>query len=917
MQGSAPRRRNISFHMSADRVELPTGTVTFLFTDIEGSTQLWGRAPQAMNAALAMHDALFREVVPARRGVIFKTVGDAVCAVFERADDAIYAAVDAQRRLPQLSWPSETGALRVRMGIHTGQAIERDNDYFGPALNRVARLMSIAHGGQAITSKATAAVIEGILDPGVQLLSLGVHRLSDLTEPETAFQLIAEGLSRDFPALRSVDHHPNNLPSQISSFIGRSRELAAVPELLRQHRLVTLVGPGGIGKTRLAVQVAASMVADHAGGTWFVEFANLHDGNLVASTIGRALGVDENQDRPLEDLLVGHLREQPALLVLDNSEHLLSDIAKISKRLLAGSGSLRILATSREPLFVTGEHVFRLAPLSSVAGDAVDEATQLFLERARGSAPNVAARDDALPTIARICRRLEGIPLAIELAAARAGALTLSDIEARLSNRLSLLVSRDVTQDDRHRALRATIEWSYNLLTPPERRFARGLSVFEGSFSLEAAERIIRERAAADLIESLSYKSLIVPSEDPHSARYAISDTIREYLRETATEAGEASVLQERHFSYFSATILDGAGNADAASRAVWIRFLEDDLANIRTAFEWGIAFRRELFAQCAVSLTPFWQFTGRLIEGERTVQRALALDGLANRMRGALLRRASTFATMRSNHERAYELSVQARDVYAQIGDSAGIAETTFNIAVIEHRLGNANEATVHYLEARRAFAEANHVTGEVRTTMNLVLLALESRDVEAAREHLNHAEVRAVALSDGDVDSDLDNLRAMVLCRDAHFAEAIALYEQILERKRQIGNRYAIADLLAEVVEARLGLADVSGAIEDLREIFRIASDIEVPGSLVTAFEASAEVLLGLQRFDDAVRAHSTARRLRLNYRYFSGKIGDEARREAILRAHVQSDRSMRAVLDDAAPLDQSTALRGATFF
>jgi predicted ATPase/class 3 adenylate cyclase len=711
---------------------LPTGTVTFLFTDIEGSTALWSREPHGMSDALAAHDALFRAVVAEHDGAIFKTVGDAICAAFARAGDAIAAAIDAQRRLAAQPWPETTGALRVRMGIHTGQAIERDDDYFGPALNRVARVMGIAHGRQVLVTQATAAVLEGVLDAGIRLRELGVHYLKGLIEPEKVYQIEAPGLHADFPPLASNADHPNNLPAQISSFVGRTRELALLPELLERVRLLTIAGPGGIGKTRLALALASSQLGGYPGGAWFVELATLRDGELIVPTLARSLAVAERPDEPLEASVIRRLQQLPTLLVLDNSEHLLTDVAKLALRLLAACASLRIVTTSREPLFVTGEHVFRLTALP-LAGEGRSEAVQLFLERAH-RVGDAAADDASIAAIERICRRLEGIPLAIELAAARTGGLALAAIEARLTDRLSLLVSRDVTRSDRQRTLRATIDWSYRLLTPAERRCARAVSAFAGGFSIAAAAFVGALDDTVDVLESLHDKSLIAAAGDS-PGRYVISDTIAEYLRATLVDEGEADAAGERHFDFFFDAVTNGVQDGAADSAAAVRTVVEEDAANVRRALHWGLAHRLHDTATLVLALARHWQKAGLLIEGERWFRRVLERPEIADALRAPLLRRASTFATMRSHHEEARRSIVASRLAYERLGDRSGIAETTYNTAVIEHRLGNAGVAEELYRAALAGFEATNHVTGATRSSMNLALLARERRDYAARR--------------------------------------------------------------------------------------------------------------------------------------------------------------------------------------
>jgi predicted ATPase/class 3 adenylate cyclase len=891
-------------------LRLPTGTVTFLFTDIEGSTALWGRAPAAMNDALAIHDALFQSVVSAHGGVIFKTVGDAVCAAFERADSAIAAAIEAQRRLPVEQWPEATGQLRVRMGIHTGQAIERDSDYFGPALNRVARVMGIAHGGQVLVTNATASIVDGVLAADIRLHRLGIHHLKGLANPEAVHQLVAPGLHAEFPPLTSAEDHPNNLPAQISSFVGRTQELATLPELLERHRLLTIVGPGGIGKTRLALQLAASLLGNFAGGCWFVELATLRDGDLIVPTIARILGISEDSSETLEAALMRHLQRIPTLLVLDNSEHLLADVARITRHVLAGCESLRIVATSREPLFVIGEHVFRLEALS-LNGTGPSEAAQLFVERAHGEIPTVGEAAE-MRLVDQICRGLEGIPLAIELAAARTGALSLRAIAERLADRLALLVSRDVSQNDRHRTLRAAIDWSYELLTPDERRFARAVSTFDGGFTLEGARYVSAVTDVADLVESLHYKSLITAASA--NDRYFISDMIGEYLREALAAEDEAETVRGRHFDLFFTHVVPGLNDGAPGSSTASVRSIEADEANLRAALIWGIAHRLADATKLTLRLAPYWQKAGRLVEGETWFRRLLATSEIGDADRAPLLRRASTFATMRARHDEARDLIIASREAYERLGDRSGIAETTYNIAVLEHRLGNGLVAEERYLEALEGFESTNHVIGKLRASMNLVLLAHERHDLEAAQAILDRADSVAAAIADADIHSDLASLRAALLRERGQYAAAIELYRASIDQKRNLGNRYAVADLLLCVAEISIAQDEVYGAMDALREVFDIEAQIGATAHLITALEASAEALMRLSIFGRAAVAHSYAARLRASYGFHTAYAWDNDSRERSLRGRVGDNAQLVRLLDDASPLDWTAALAAA---
>ena len=426
----------------------PTGNITFLFTDIESSTQLWERAPEAMKFALARHDMLLRQSIEQHSGYVFKTVGDAFCAAFAHAPDALSAALAAQRALRAEGWPSEIGAIRIRAALHTGAAEERGGDYFGPPLNRAARLLSAGHGDQTLLSRATQELVRSCLPPDVSLLDLGEHRLKDLFRPERVFQVCASDLPSEFPPLKTLDAKLTNLPAQPTTFVGRERELAAVLALLRRDdvRLITLTGPGGTGKTRLCIQAAANLLDEYEHGVFLVPLATITDPDLVIPTIGAIFNLKELGGRPIDELLKYYLAEKHLLLVLDNLEQVISAAPKIAE-LLSAAPRLKILTSSREKLRVYGEHEHPVPPLAlpdmmknpTLAVLSQCEAVELFVQRARAAKPSFEITEATAPGVAEICVRLDGLPLAIELAAARSKLLTPQAMLERLSSRLKAL----------------------------------------------------------------------------------------------------------------------------------------------------------------------------------------------------------------------------------------------------------------------------------------------------------------------------------------------------------------------------------------------------------------------------------------------------------------------------------------------
>lgn len=483
---------------------MPTGTVTFLFTDIEGSTSHWDKHEEAMRPALRRHDALLHEAIATHNGFNFKTIGDAFCAVFATATDALEAALQAQRALTAQSWEGlGSNGICVRMALHTGAAEMRDNDYFGPPLNRVARLLSTGYGGQILLSQATHELVRDLLPAGVGMRDMGLHRLKDLGRAEQVYQLTTLDLLSDFPKLKSVDFWPNNLPQQTTSFIGREKELLAIKELLAKTRLLTLTGAGGAGKTRLALQVAADLLEGEENGVFLAEFASLSDPALVGQTVAQALDVREEANRPITQTLTEFLKPKKLLLLFDNCEHVLNEAARLADALLRACPGIRVLASSREGLNITGETTYRVPSLSlpdpkkpqTVESLNQYEAVRLFIERARAAQPNFVVTNQNAPAVAQLCHRLDGIPFAIELAAARVRAMSVEQISNRLDDRFRLLTGGSRTALPRQQTLRAMIDWSYDLLSDDEKTLLRRLSVFAGGWTLEAAEAVCADEA--------------------------------------------------------------------------------------------------------------------------------------------------------------------------------------------------------------------------------------------------------------------------------------------------------------------------------------------------------------------------------------------------------------------------------------
>jgi predicted ATPase/class 3 adenylate cyclase len=621
----------------------PTGTLTFLFTDIEGSTKLWERDSSVMQVALARHDEILRSAIEERGGYVFKTVGDAFCAVFLTAPDALEAALETQRRLLSFEW-EQTEPLRVRMALHTGAAQERDGDYFGPPVNRVARLLSAGHGGQVLLSLPTQELVRDQLPAGSSLRDLGEHRLKDLFRPEWVFQLVSPDLPSVFAPLRTLGAYRNNLPLQPTPLIGREKEVSEVCDLLRgeETRLLTLTGPGGTGKTRLALQAAADLLEEFPDGTYFVSLATLTEAELLLPAVAEALGVRETAEQPLGENLKDYLSDRHLLLVLDNFEQVLGAAPAVTE-LVAGAPRLKVLATSRAPLGLYGEHEYAVPPLSvpdvkhlpDLKSLSQYEAVRLFIERAKSVKVDFEVSDENAPAVAEICVRLDGLPLAIELAAARIKMLPPKAMPQRLGNRLKLLTGGARDLPERQRTLRATIEWSFALLDEGEQVLFGRLAVFSGGRTLEAIEAICDAEGdlpvdTFDGVSSLLDKSLLRQEEGPNGEpRFVMLETVHEFAREKLRQSGEAEEIKRAHAEFFLTLAEEANSQLKGANQLEWLERLEAEHDNMRAALSWTSERKEaEVALRLGGALWLFWFVRGYPSEGRRWLQEALAIDG-------------------------------------------------------------------------------------------------------------------------------------------------------------------------------------------------------------------------------------------------------------------------------------------------
>jgi predicted ATPase/class 3 adenylate cyclase len=635
---------------------LPTGTLTFVFTDIEGSTQRWEQHHAAMKAALARHDVLMREVIEQRDGYVFKTVGDAFCAVFNAPAAAVAAALEMQRRMRSDSF-SEVGGLPVRIGVHTGLADERGGDYFGPAVNRVARLMSIANGGQILISTATRELVREELSDDVTLIDLGAHRLKDLTNPEHVWQATAADLPGEFPPLQSLDNQPNNLPMQVTTFVGREQDLQELRSHVQEHRLITLFGAGGVGKTRMAVQLGADLLDRFPDGVWVADFSRISDPELATGVVTQVLGISRS-DRSGAESVHQYLKAKHLLLILDDCEHLVESIALIADSIHRNCPRVHIIATSRQVLGVSGEKVLRVTSLAipQARNELVPAvaitfgAVALFVDRATLADQTFELTEENAPVVATICSHLDGIPLAIELAAARLKVMTVLTLAQRLGERFKLLTGGSRTALPKQKTLTALIDWSYDLLSPQEQLLFRRAAIFAGSFTLAAATTVcsgetVESSDALDIITSLAEKSLVVP--DPRHAQesYRLLESTREYALEKLNGSGERDLLAARHASYFLGVATQMQRAAAEMPLAQWLAQVEPLVDDFRALLRWTLGGGHDVASGGAVAaaLESYWWHGGSEAEGRRWIELALRqLDEQAHpeivaQLRGAL----------------------------------------------------------------------------------------------------------------------------------------------------------------------------------------------------------------------------------------------------------------------------------------
>jgi predicted ATPase/class 3 adenylate cyclase len=809
----------------------PTGTVTFAFTDIEGSTRLLQELGKDYVEAQDVHAAILRDAIALGEGVEIRTEGDSFFAVFTSPAGAIAAAVDAQRGLRAHRWP-QNAEIRVRIGIHTGEGVLGGDDYVGIDVNRAARIAACGHGGQVLVSEATATLVAGRLPGGVHLEALGAYRLKDLPEPERIHQLAIDSLPGTFPPLRALDARRSHLPADATTFVGRQRELDVIEELLGARRLVTLTGPGGIGKTRLALRAAADVAGRFRDGAFFIALATVDAAAEVPTAIATAIGIPERAGTPVMETLRGWLRDRELLLVLDNLEQI-DGVASLVAALLEEGDGLRVLATSRAPLRISGEQEFSVPAFPAPAdadgpGTEMPEAVELFLDRARLIRPDFAPSSQELSVVGDIATRLEGVPLSIELAAARVRTLPVASIRDRLERRLDTLVGGAATLPDRQRTLREAIAWSDDLLDTRWKVVFHRLAAFVRGCTLGAAEHVVGDDVedVARTLDLLAEQSLLQASASGAEARFTMLETIREFASERLEASGETAMMQERHAAYF----LEMARAAEAGMRGPegigWLDRLDADLDNLRAAITRADA-RGDIRTALSIAagLERFWLQRNRSAEGREILE---SLVDRADPSVGSEYARATSAATSMEvwlgNYAAGRSFGERSVAAYRELGDAAGLVEPlgSFGFAMIE-------------VDPQRA-------------------LEIIDESLDLAREV---GDVRAMAST--------PLARAVALFRLGRFPDARSSLVDAVTLTEQTGDRYFTMMSRYALARTELLMGDTEEAMRDYRRALEESRAADLGIGVAVGLDFYAEIALRAGDAPRAVRLASAASRMK----------------------------------------------------
>jgi predicted ATPase/class 3 adenylate cyclase len=820
----------------------PTGQVTFLFTDIEGSTKLAQQFPDSLPSALEKHHKILREAIESNNGFVFEIIGDAFCAAFENSIDAVKTSHDAQVNLNTEPWGEVV--IKARMGIHIGNVEWNGKRYMGYiTLARTARVMSAAYGGQVLISEDAYNQLTEKEITEISYRDLGNRRLKDILQPIKIYQLISKGLPSDFPPLKTLDARPNNLPVQLTSFIGREEEIKKIKELLKNTHLLTLTGPGGAGKTRLSLQVGADIIDEFANGVWFVELAPITDSVLLPNEILKELGIKEEPNKTLDETLTGYLKDKEILIILDNCEHLIDACAILTENLLKACSKLKIIATSREALKCTGEQTYSILSLKtpnlkdelSLEQLSQYEAVSLFIERALAVNTKFRVTNVNAPALAGICSQLDGIPLAIELAAARVKVLTVEKIYERLNNRFSLLTGGKRTALPRQQTLRALIDWSYDLLSQEEKILWSRLSVFNDGWTLESAEEIcsddkVKKEEIFDLLCALTEKSIIIFDEEKD--RYRILESLCQYGEERLKEVNEKDVILSKHLHYLMEFAESTEPKLKGSKAKEWLDKLEIEHGNLQAAIDWSLKDGdNEEGARIAGALAKFWDTRGYYTTGRRHVENILNnMKEISKISKAKILNCSGLLAVPQGDYNHAKMYHEESLTLLIQLDDKHGIAATLNNLGNVADHQGDFELAQKYHKESLSLSRKLGDKHGIAVSLNNLANIVDYLGDIElAGKYHKESLELYSELADKRGIASSLHNL-GCVASEQGNYQQAQMYHIDSLYLRRVIGDKIGIAKSIQSLAKVAFDLSDYDEAIKlykESLELYRYLKD------------------------------------------------------------------------------------------
>ncbi len=876
---------------------------TFLLTDIEGSTRLWQAHPDAMRAALAGHDAILQAAIEAAGGTAVKSTGDGVLAVFDDAAPAVRAAVDAQLRLAASNWP-DIGPLRVRMAVNSGSVQLRGDDFFGPPLNQLARLLAIGHGGQILVAEASRLLFDQTDVSEFDLVDRGEHRLPDFDRPVHVYDVLAPDLPHDFRPLRSLDVEHGNLPVQMTSFVGRERELAVIHGLLPSHRCVTLIGLGGTGKTRLMLEAAAELMPGYPNGAWLVELAPIADPALVPTEVCRALGIRPAPGQPPLDALIDFLRAKTVLLAIDNCEHVIAAAADLVEAVVQACPTVGLLASSREPLGVLGEQIVPVAPLpvpaTVGAGPGASptsteellrvDAVELFVQRASAVAPGFQLSAANAAVVAEICRRLDGIPLALELAAARVNVLSVDDIARRLGDRFRLLTGGRRTASPRQQTLQAAMDWSWDLLSETDRQLLRRMAVFTGGWTLEGAAALSAALDAAaghagptsdsalevlDGLARLVDRSLVIVDRAASGTRYRVLETIRQYAMARLLAAGEVDSARRAHLKVFGDFAHAEVERLHGPEILGVLARLDAELDNIRTALEWAFEAEIEAGLDLVVTLRPYWALRSAGPEAIEWIDRARtaietlptpdpagarARDALVARVLGAAATASIEWETSASGIEWGEEAVRSAR----RSADAVALADALYGLASAVSFTG-ANAATRPFVDEFLSLAPSIGDWWRASHLQAAFAIVLARDDPDGADAMLDAADDAAARSADPSEQAYVTLTRGWVAGLQGRLADAVTRLMDAAERYRSLGDRRFELVARSELAHTVRRTGDPRGSEPLYRETLASWQYVGNRGAIANQLEAFAFIAVAKGQFIRAAHLLGAAEHLR----------------------------------------------------